>query len=99
VLGPEGRSVESEQAAALQHSVDDCLGQVVIVKDVTPSLGVLVGGEDHCAASYVSVVDDVIEDASRVVAVGEVADLVDDEHMRLDVAAERITELAVLACS
>ena len=47
------------------------------MKDVAPSLRVLVGGEDHRPAANVSVVDDVIEDVGRVVAVREVADLVE----------------------
>ncbi len=38
-------------------------------------------------AADVAVVDDVVEDVRGVVAVGEVADLVDDEHVGPDVAA------------
>jgi len=37
--------------------------------------------------------DDVIEDVGGVVAIREIADLVDDEHVRRDVARECIGEL------
>ena len=48
--------------------------------------GRLVGGEDHRALAQVAVVDDVEEHVGGVGAVGEVADLVDDEHVRVSVA-------------
>jgi hypothetical protein len=38
---------------------------------------------------------DVVEDVRGIGAVGEVTDLVDDEHVRSDVASERIGEATV----
>jgi hypothetical protein len=55
-------------------AVDDGFGEIVIVEDIAPAFGRLVGGEDHRAASDVAVVDDVVEDVGGVVAVAEVSD-------------------------
>ena len=68
------------------------------MEDIAPALGVLVGREDHRAVADVSVVDDVIEDAGCVVGIREVTDFVDDKDVRLHVAGEGVTELAVVAC-
>jgi hypothetical protein len=97
VLGPDRGAVEAEQSPALEDAVDDGVGEIVVVKDVAPSLGMLVGREDHRAAADVAVVHDVVEHVGGVIAVGEVADLVDDEHVRLHVAPEGLAEPAFSA--
>ena len=97
MLGPDGRSVEAQESPSLEDAVDDGVGEIVVVEDAAPAPRMLVGGEDHRASSDVAVVDDVIEDVRCVVAVGEVADLVDDEDMGLHVHGERVAKLAVAA--
>ncbi len=57
----------------------------------------LVGGEDDRALSDVPVVDDVEEDVGGVGTVGQVADLIDDQHMGLRVGGEGSPELPVPA--
>jgi hypothetical protein len=93
--GPVGRAVEDEKLPLFEGSVDDGLGEVTVVEDIAP-LGErrLVGGEDHGLALEGTFVDDVEEDVGGVVAVGEVTDLVDDEHMWLDEAGEGLSKLA-----
>jgi hypothetical protein len=56
--------------------VDDRCGEVV-VQDRAPVIGVVVGREDHRALRLMSVVDDVVEEVGRVLAVREVADFVE----------------------
>lgn len=60
----------------------------------SPAFRVLVGREDHGASSDVAVVDDVIEHVGCIVSVGEVANLVDDEHVRAHVDGECVAELS-----
>ncbi len=79
----------------LEDSIDDGLGEVIVVQDGPPALRVLVGGEDHGAAADVSVVDDVVEHVGGIVAVAKVTDLVDHQDVRLDVAPERVAHGAV----
>ena len=77
MLGPQGRSVESEQAAAFEDAIDDGLGEVFVVEHAPPGAQGLVGREDHGTLAAMAVVDDVKEHVGRVGAVGEIADLVD----------------------
>ncbi len=95
MLGPERRSVEAKEATALEDAVDDGIGEIVVVQDVAPALRVLVGGEDHRPAADVAIVDDVVEDVRGVVAVRDVANLVDDKHVRLHVARDGVVKLAL----
>ena len=81
--------VEAKKSAALEDAIDDRIGEIVVVKDSAPTTRMFIGREDHRATSDVAIVDDVIEDVRGIVAVGEVADFIDDEHVRLDVASER----------
>lgn len=78
--------VEDEEPAAFEGAVDNRLGQLLIMQDRTPGgeRG-FVGGEDDRAFLQVPLVDDVEEQVGSVQAVGEVADFVDDEDMRLQV--------------
>jgi hypothetical protein len=92
VLGPHRGTVEAQQAAAFEDAIDDGIGEIVIVKHGPPTLWMLVRGEDHRTSSDVAIVDDVVEDVGGVVAVGEVANLVDDEDVRAHVEGEGIAQ-------
>jgi hypothetical protein len=81
----------------MQDAVDDGVGEVVVVKDLAPVLRVLVGREDHCSTFDVAFVDNVKEDVGSVVAVREVADFIDNEQMRFQVAHKRVTQFAIAA--
>ena len=95
MLGAHRGPVEVEQATALEDAIDDGGGEVVVVEHGAPVAGVLVGGEDHRAGRVVALGHDVVENVRGVGTVGEVADLVDHEHVGRDVTAERIGEVAV----
>ncbi len=79
VLGAHGRTVEQQETAAFEDAVDDCGGQVVVVQNGTPCVGMLVRGEDHRALRLMTMANDVVEHVRRVGSVAEIADLVDDE--------------------
>jgi hypothetical protein len=81
-------------ATAFEHAIDDGLSEVVVMEHGAPGVGVLVAGEDHGALVAMPTVDDVVEHVGRVGAVREVADLVDDEEVGMDVALERVGEAA-----
>ena len=89
VFGAHGRAVETEDATAMQDAVDDRVGEVVVMKHGAPALGMLVGREDHRALLDVALVDDVEEHVRGVVAVREVAHLVNEEDVRLDATRGR----------
>jgi hypothetical protein len=95
VLRPHRGPVEAKKAAALEDAIDDRVSEIIVVKDGDPAARMFVGREDHRAPPDVAAVDDVIEDVRGVVAVREVADFVDDEHVRLDVASERFVHASV----
>lgn len=75
-------AIEQQHAPTLEHAVDDGSRKVVVVEDFAPSVGVFVRREDHRATCLMALRDDVVEDVRSVVAVREIADLVDDEHVR-----------------
>ena len=67
------------------------------MQHAAPLLEGLVGREDHRATLEVALVDDVEEHVRGVVAVCEVAHLVDDEHVGLHVLHERLAQTALSA--
>ncbi len=82
---PDRGAVESQEAAALEDPVDDGLGQVIVVQDAAPRAQRLVGRKDHRPAATMPLVDHVKEHVGGIGPVGEVPDLVDDEHRRVGV--------------
>jgi hypothetical protein len=98
VSGAHGGAVELDDAAAFEDAVEDGGGEVFVVEDGAPGVEGLVGGEDHRAFSAVALVDDVEEHVGGVGAVGEVADFIDDEHVRMDVAGECLAETSLAEC-
>lgn len=96
VAGPVGGPPQRKMAAPLQDPVADGLGEIGVVEDPAPGAERLVRGEEHRAVMQVPLVDDVEEDVGRVGAVGEVAHLVDDEHVGVGVGGQDVAE-AVLA--
>jgi hypothetical protein len=79
-------------AAAFEGPVEDGLGEVGIMEDGPPSGKRLVGSEEHGLPGQVALVDDLEEDVGRVVGEGEVADLVEDEDVGMEVVVERRLE-------
>jgi hypothetical protein len=95
VLGSHGRSVESEESTALEDAIDNRLGKILVVKNLSPGGGGLVGGEDHRAFSTMAIVDHVEEHVGGVGPVGEIADFVDDEQRRVSVCNEGVSKTSL----
>ena len=95
VAGPVGRALEFDVPAALEHSIEDRLGQIRVVEDAAPGGERLVGRQDHGAAMQVAVVDDLEEDVRRIDAVAEIADLIADEDTGMRVAGQDLAEATV----
>jgi hypothetical protein len=93
-----GGAVHDDEAAVLEDTVDNGVCHVVIVQGVAPlGEGRLVGGEDHGPATQVPVVDDVEQDVGGVGAVGQVADLVDDQQVGAGVGGQGLAQLGLAA--
>jgi len=91
-------TVEDEEAAALKGAVDDGLGQVVVMENGTPcDEWRLVGGEEERPSAQVTIVDNVEQHVGGVGPVGEVADLVDDEDVGVDVLGQGLAQPALAA--
>ena len=95
MLGAHGRSVESEESTALEDAVDNRLGEILVVKNLPPGGGGLVGGEDHGTFSSMTIVDDVEEHVGSVGPVGEIADFIDHEQRRVSVGDEGVSETSL----
>jgi hypothetical protein len=85
-------------APALEDAIDDGVREVIVVEHGAPSSRAFVRREDHRAPADVALVDDVEEDVRGIVAVGQVADLVDDEDVRFDVGRERLAQAPLTTC-
>jgi hypothetical protein len=88
VAGAVAGAAELEVASALEDAVEESLGQVGIMEREPPGGKGLVGGKDHGLAGEVALIDDLEEHVGGVVAKGEIAHLVDDEHMGMKVVVE-----------
>jgi hypothetical protein len=95
VLSTYGRAVEFEVSTALEYPVDDGVSQILVVKNPSPGIQGFVGSKDHRFFLLMAFVDDMEEDVGCIGAIGEVADLVDDEHCGACVGMESLTEAAM----
>lgn len=95
MFGTHRGPIEAKKTTTLEDAIDDRVGEIVVVKDRAPSARMFVGREDHRTPSDVAAVDDVVEHVGCVVAVREVADFIDDKHVRLDVTSERFVHAPV----
>jgi len=84
--------VQLQKPSALEHAVDDSDGEVVVVQHAAPGAERLIGREEHRPVVLVALVDDVKEHVRSVGAVGQVADLIHDEHVGLRVPGQRLRE-------
>ena len=53
-----GRAIEREEPTALQDTIDDRMGEILIVQDATPRGHGFVGREDHRTATAMPLSDD-----------------------------------------
>ena len=94
MAGPIGAPAQFDVAAALEHAVEDRLGEIRIVQDPAPRGERLVRGEDHRPPVQVAVVDDLEEHVGRVRPVAEIAHLIDHQHVRMRVGRQRMPQAA-----
>ena len=87
-----GAAAELDVAAAFQDAVEDGLGEIRVVEDPPPGGQGLVGREDQGAVVQMAVVDDLEEDVGGVGAVAEITDLIDDQHGRVRVPRQDVTQ-------
>ena len=80
----------------MQHTVKDRSSEIRIMEDLAPFSEWLVGREDHWLPSQIPPVDDVVEHVCGVLPEGQVADFVDDEDGRGDVALEGLLHPSLL---
>jgi hypothetical protein len=64
------------------------------MQDSPPAVESLVRGEDHRPLAQVAIVDHVVEHVGGIGPVGQVADLVHDQHVGMGVGRQRIVELS-----
>ena len=96
MAGAIGWAGQRQQAATFQDAIEEGLGEMIVVKDLSPVLQALVGGEDDGPVVEVSAIDDAIEDVGGIVDVGQVADLVDDQHIGFAIDRRRLCQGASL---
>ncbi len=94
---PVGRTAEVDDAPALEDAVEDRLGEIRIVKDLSPGVDRLIRRENHGSAFEVALVDDLEEHVGRIRWMDEVADLVDHEDRDRDQGMECFGEASVTA--
>ena len=94
VAGAIGAAAHFEMSAAFEEAIDDVLGQIAIMQHVAPGRQRLVGGDEDRELPEVAFVDDPIEHVGRVGRVREVADFIEDQHVRVQKRGERRVERA-----
>jgi hypothetical protein len=80
VAGAVAGSAELDVTAALEDAVEDGLGQIRIMEDVSPGGKRLVRGEEQWLALEIALVDDLEENVGSAVLEAQIADLIDNEH-------------------
>ena len=83
--------------AALEEAVEDRIREVRIMEHVSERGQGLVGADEDGTTSQVALVDDEIEHVGRVVGVRELAELVDDQDVGVDVKFEGRTAWGLLS--
>jgi hypothetical protein len=81
-------------SAALEHAVEDRLGEIRVVEDAAPSPQRLVGGEDQRPTVQMAVVHDLEQDVRGVGAIAEITHLVNDQDVRVGVRRQHVPQLA-----
>ena len=89
MLRSHRRTIQREEATALEDAIDNRVREVFIVQHASPLVQRFIRGEDHRALLAMPIVDDVEEHVGRVGAVGEISDLIDDQDRGMRVRRER----------
>jgi len=83
------RSIEGNPPTALEDAIENSGSQIGVVKDPSPVVHWLVGGEDHRSVAKMPIVDHVVEHVGGLGTVREISDLIDDEDWWVGVPIER----------
>lgn len=89
MLRSHRRTIQREEATALEDAIDNGVREVFIMQHASPLVQRFIRGEDHCPLLAMPIVDDVKEHVGRVRPVREVPDLVDDQDRGMRVRRER----------
>src|SRR2546422_7548216 len=74
-------SIEANEPSALQDAVEDGGRQILVVEHLPPFIQRLIGSEDHGPFAQVAVVHHMGKKVGGGLRVGQVADLVNDQHV------------------
>src|ERR1700694_48389 len=95
--GPSRGTIEVNQAAALQDTIQDGSCEVLVVQHLSPFTEWLVGGKDHGPFSQVAIINDMKQDVGSVLSIGQIANFVHDQNMRMGVGQKRFLQVSCLA--
>src|SRR6266568_9616724 len=79
------RSIEVDQTASFQDTIEDSGRHIVVVEYLAPLPQGFIGGEDHGPLSQVPVIDHMEQDVGGIGSIRQVAELVDHQYMRVGV--------------
>ena len=88
-------SIEANKPSALQDAVEDGRRQILVVEHLPPFIQRFIGSEDHRPFVQVAVVHHMEKDVGGVLRIGQVSDLVNDQHMRVRVGGQRLLEFSL----
>ena len=91
------RSIEVDQTASFQDTIEDSGRHIVVVEYLAPLPQGFIGGKDHGSLSQVPVIDHMEQDVGGIGSIGQVAELVDHQYMRVGVGYKRLLETSFLA--
>jgi hypothetical protein len=85
---PSRGAIEADEPSPSQDAVEDRRGQILVEQHLPPLVQGLVGGGDHGPLAQVPVVHHMEEHVGGVLCIGQVADLVHDEYVRVQVVSD-----------
>jgi hypothetical protein len=85
VTGAPGGSIEVDKASAFEDAIQDGGRQILVVQHSSPLAEGLIGGKDHRSFSQVAIVDHVKQNIGGIRTVGQVANFIDDQNVRMGV--------------
>src|ERR1700730_871310 len=91
------RSIEVDQTASFQDTIEDSGRHIFVVEYLAPLPQGFIGGEDHGPLSQVPVIDHMEQDVGGIGSIGQVAEFVDQQYMRVGVGYKRLLETSFLA--
>ena len=85
-----------DKASTLQDTIQDRGRKVFIVQHLSPFAERLISGKDHRSFSQMAIIDDVKQDVGSILSIGQIADFIDDQDMRMGVGKKRLLQMSFL---